>query len=124
MQYLHAAVAFLMAIFLGTQVLQSRNRKTKRAHVEDQLHSFIHRWVRKDSIADEQLFKETKQQLMLDWIDANPQFTRVDFCEHFDKLVDGHCESFAIAEYLRRRCVTASNDGAVLKMTENISQSA
>jgi len=34
---------------------------------------------------------------------VNPKSTRVDFCRHFDRLVDGHCESFAIVEYLKRR---------------------
>jgi hypothetical protein len=54
-------------------------------------------------MADSPHFKEIKHLLMLDWLDVNPKSTRVDFCRHFDRLVDGHCESFAIVEYLKRR---------------------
>jgi hypothetical protein len=124
MQYLHDAITLLMALYLGHQLLVRQKRRTKRAYVEVQLHTFIRQCLRKDSVSEAQLFKETKQLLMLDWVDANPERTRMDFCEHFDKLVDGHCESFAIAQYLERRRTAASNDGSLQPEADKVRRSA
>jgi hypothetical protein len=105
MQFLDAAMTVLIAAFFGSKILVSLNRNTKRARVERQLHEVVRQYLTQDA-ADSQHFKEIKHLLMLDWLDVNPQSTRLDFCRHFDCLVDGHCESFAIAEYLRRREAT------------------
>jgi hypothetical protein len=123
MQYVRDAISLLMAVFIAAQFLSLTAVRRKRAYVEKQLHASISQYLRKGSASEAELFKETKQLLMLDWLDANPERTRVDFAKHFDKLVDGHCESFAIAEYLRRRQMAASNDGsmaATLETTRNL----
>ena len=118
MEYFRDAISLLMAAYIVAQLFKIANRRRKRAYVEGQLHASISQYLRQGSASDPELFKETKQLLMLDWLDANPDRTRVDFSHHFDRLVDGHCESFAIAEYLRRRQMIASNDGSMATTLE------
>jgi hypothetical protein len=115
MPYLNAAMAALLAAFLGSRVLVSLNRHSKRARVENQLHDFIRQYLNKDAANDTQHFKETKQLLMLDWLDVNAKYTRIDFCDYFDVLIDRYCESIANTEYLKRREVKAANEAFVFR---------
>jgi hypothetical protein len=124
MQYLHDAVSVLMAVFLASKGLQWLNRNAKRARVENQLHVFIRQCLGRESGSGTEHFKETKDMLMSDWLETNPKCTRIDFCRYFDCLIDGHCESFAIVEYLKRRELAASNDGLVRPPAEETRQSA
>jgi hypothetical protein len=118
MPYLDAAMAALLAAFLGSKVLVSLNRHSKRARVENQLHDFIRQYLQylsRDATNDTQNFKETKQLLMLDWLDVNARYTRIDFCRYFDALIDRYCESIANTEYLKRREMAAANEAFVLR---------
>jgi hypothetical protein len=117
MVYLHAAIAALLAALLGSNILVSLNRHNKRTRVESQLHEFIRQYSFRDATYDTQHFKETKQLLMLDWLDANPKYTSLDFCSYFDTLIDRYCESVAINQYLERRQMTAANEAILPKRT-------
>ena len=103
MRFLYEGLAVLLLAVVIAKLDVWLIQSAKRAKTEAQLHEFIRDWSHGTTAGDVERFKETKQLLMLDWLDARPGNTRIDFCHHVDRLIDAHCESFAINEYLKRR---------------------
>jgi hypothetical protein len=100
MSHLYAAFAgFVVACLVfkinGTRFGNKRSPLDKASKTVSQVDSFIQNWLRGNIPNATEVFREKKELLMLDWLEAHPHKTRMDFCDFFDTRIDRHCDSFA-----------------------------
>jgi hypothetical protein len=107
MPYVYAAIAVLCGACLIYVVtdwwLGAKAQMDRAARTENEVDAFVQDWLSGSIPNNTEHFQRTKELLMLDWLDAHPDNSRMDFCRFFDRMVDGHCQNFALSSQGKSR---------------------
>ena len=103
MKWVYYGIGFVVLLLLVSKVedwwLGKKMKVVERqSNTEDAIDSFIYDYLHgKFGDGFEGQFKERKEYLMKDWLDAHPEGTRMQFFDLFDKrwnlMIDSHVNS-------------------------------